>query len=59
MDAAGFYWAMRDIYKAADRGANKQASDAITHLVNPGERIPDPRRAGETISSYKVLGDEL
>lgn len=58
VDTAGFYCAKTKIHEAADGGATATDSAAVSRLVNPYERPPAPRRANETISSYRVLGDE-
>ncbi|WP_411851233.1 hypothetical protein ACLB90_01110 [Stenotrophomonas sp. LGBM10] len=58
VDTAAFYCAKTNIHRAADGGATAQASNAVSALVNPGERPPAARRSNETLSSYRVLGDD-
>lgn len=59
VDTAGFYCAKNNIHRAADAGATAAASAAVSAIVNPYERPPAPRRATETSSSYRILGDEI
>lgn len=59
VDTAGFYCSKTIILRAADGGANARASAAVSRLVNPYEQPPAAKRQTETISSYRVLGDEL
>jgi predicted chitinase len=59
VDTAAFYCAKVRIHRAADAGVTTADSANVSRLVNPYEQPPAPLRATATLSSYKVLGDDI
>ncbi len=59
VDTAAFYCAKVRIHSAADGGVTAADSANVSRLVNPYEQPPAALRSTATISSYKVLGDEV
>lgn len=58
VDTACFYCIRTQIPRVADIGVTRTDSENVSRLVNPYERPPAARRAAETLSTFKVLGDE-